>query len=88
MRSFLCATIYVMRIKILYFASLREQIGRASDVVESDESLCVIDAWHQATGMPELLDNLLISVNQEYRTSDTLLDDGDELAFFPPVTGG
>jgi len=77
-----------MRIKILYFASLREQIGRASDFIESDELLSVIDAWQLATGMPDLLDNLLISVNQEYTTADALLDDGDELAFFPPVTGG
>lgn len=77
-----------MSIKILYFASLREQIGRASDVIEKTDSLRVIDAWQQATGMPELLDNLLIAVNQEYTSEDTVLNDGDELAFFPPVTGG
>lgn len=88
MRSFLCATIYSMGIKILYFASLREHIGRASDLIDSTESLTVIDAWQQATGMPELLDGLLISVNQEYTSADALLKDGDELAFFPPVTGG
>ena len=79
---------YEMTIKILYFASLREQIGRTSDVVEATDSLTVIKAWKQATGLPELLDNLLVAVNQEYTSTDTLLKDGDELAFFPPVTGG
>ncbi len=88
MKPFFYATIFVMKIKILYFASLREKIGRASDSIESSESLTVIGAWKQATDMPELLDNLLIAVNQEYTTEDTLLNDGDELAFFPPVTGG
>ena len=84
----MCATIHPMSIKILYFASLREQIGRSEDVMEATETLRVIDAWQQTTGMPELLENLLIAVNQEYTTADAILEDGDELAFFPPVTGG
>ncbi len=89
MRSFLCATIIVMKIKIHYFASLREKIGRAEDLIEtSAESLTVTQAWRQATGLPELEENLLIAVNQEYSSTDILLSDGDELAFFPPVTGG
>lgn len=78
-----------MSINILYFASLREQIGRASDVIEITDSMRVIDAWQQTTGLSDdLLGNLLVAVNQEYTTVDALLKDGDELAFFPPVTGG
>ncbi len=78
-----------MKIKIHYFASLRENIGRSEDVIESQtESLTVKQAWQQATGLPELQDDLLIAVNQEYTSEDVLLSDGDELAFFPPVTGG
>lgn len=77
-----------MKIQIHYFASLREQIGRANDVVESSDALSVLDAWQQATGEAELVEDLLVAVNQEYTTTDTLLKDGDELAFFPPVTGG
>ena len=77
-----------MKIQIHYFASLREQIGRANDVVESSDALSVLDAWQQATGKAELVEDLLVAVNQEYTTTDTLLKDGDELAFFPPVTGG
>jgi len=77
-----------MSIKILYFASLREQIGRSNDIIDSTDSLTVLDAWKQATGMPDLLENLLVAINQEYTTTDAVLKDGDELAFFPPVTGG
>lgn len=81
-------TLGVMTIKILYFASLREQIGRASDTLELNEPMSALDAWKQATGKDELSDALLIAINQEYASSDTILKDGDELAFFPPVTGG
>jgi len=77
-----------MKIKIRYFASLREQIGRAGDELECKDSISVLGAWQQATGLSELSDNLLIAVNQEYTSEETLLEEGDELAFFPPVTGG
>ena len=83
---------YSMSIKILYFASLRERIGRGSDTIEMNDAannpMCVMDAWKQATGLDELADNLLIAINQEYTSADAIVKDGDELAFFPPVTGG
>ncbi len=75
-------------IKILYFASLREQIGRDGDEIELRKPMRAIDAWKQATGRDALSDNLLVAINQQYASQDTLLKDGDELAFFPPVTGG
>ncbi len=75
-------------IKILYFASLREQIGRGTDNLEITKPINVLEAWQQATGLDEFTDNLLISVNQEYASAEALVSDGDELAFFPPVTGG
>jgi molybdopterin synthase sulfur carrier subunit len=77
-----------MMIKILYFASLREQIGRGSDAIELKQPMSALDAWKQATGRDALTDNLLIAINQQYVSQDTLLKDGDEVAFFPPVTGG
>ena len=75
-------------IKILYFASLREQVGRGNDQLEISNPVTALEAWQQATGLKEFSDNLLIAVNQEYTTADALVNDGDELAFFPPVTGG
>ena len=77
-----------MKIKVLYFASLREEIGRANDEIVVSDPINVMDAWKQATGLSDLREGLLVAVNQEYTTLDKTLVDGDEIAFFPPVTGG
>jgi len=81
-----------MSIKIVYFASLRETMGRASDSINlanlDQTTLSVQDAWTQVTGLDEISTDVLIAVNQEYTSADMLLKEGDEVAFFPPVTGG
>lgn len=81
--------------KILFFGSLREQLGTGeielplapgtNDVAELLEALKQLGPeWQQAlcTG------SLLCAVNQTMATQDTLLKDSDEVALFPPVTGG
>ena len=80
----------VMKIKINYFASLREEVGRAEDVINSDEiSLTAKKVWVLATRQEYLPDKVLVAVNQEYVDLNTaVVVDGDEIAFFPPVTGG
>ncbi len=75
-------------IKILYFASLRERIGRGSDTLDSSAPLSAAQVWQQATDQDSFPDDILVAVNQEYTEADTLVNDGDEIAFFPPVTGG
>lgn len=81
-----------MTIKVLYFASLREEIGRVSDEFEfSNErlsSLNIAQLWQHATGQASFPAQLLVAVNQEYTEPHRLVNDGDEIAFFPPVTGG
>ncbi len=77
-----------MKIKIIYFASLREQIGRAGDLIEVAAPLTAMQAWTLATGNNELPENILIAINHEYVQADSIVNDSDELAFFPPVTGG
>jgi molybdopterin synthase sulfur carrier subunit len=77
-----------MTIEIKYFASLREEIGRASDSLEPLEPMSALEVWKQATGRNSFSNNVLIALNQEYTTEDTVVNDGDEVAFFPPVTGG
>jgi molybdopterin synthase sulfur carrier subunit len=78
-----------MTIKINYFASLREEIGRGEEVINAGEvSLTAENIWTLATGQECLHDKVLVAVNQEYVDFDSTVVDGDEVAFFPPVTGG
>jgi molybdopterin synthase sulfur carrier subunit len=80
--------------KILYFASLREQLGLAEETVTEvvanvDELILLLsnrgDIWTNL-----LKDNLRlqIAVNQSLARRHTTLSPDDEVAFFPPVTGG
>lgn len=76
-----------MNITVKYFASLREQLGKSEEHMVLESSLSVADLWQRISGRTTLED-VLAAINMEYVTSDTMLNDGDELAFFPPVTGG
>ncbi len=77
-----------MAINILYFASLRERVGRGSDTLDSSDPLHVTQVWQQATGQDSFPEDVLVALNQEYTSADAIVNDGDEVAFFPPVTGG
>ena len=77
-----------MKITILYFASLRESLGKANDILTVDSPLTAGQAWDISTDNTLRPSNTLIAINQEYVDANTPLADGDELAFFPPVTGG
>ena len=77
-----------MTIQVRYFASLREKIGRAGDELDAAEATTVEAVWRCATGGEEMPGNLLMAVNQEYVQAAASVQDGDEVAFFPPVTGG
>lgn len=77
-----------MSITVRYFANLREQLGRSEDVLEVDKPLTVLQVWSIATGMTQLPNQILCAVNMEYADSECIVRKGDEVAFFPPVTGG
>lgn len=77
-----------MSIRVLFFASLREKMGRASDELDAGSVHTVSEAWAELAKGEAMPPNLLMAINQEYVTSHAHLKDGDELAFFPPVTGG
>ncbi len=74
-------------ITVRYFASLRERLGRSEDVVETVGLGCVADVWRQVSAEP-LPANTLVAINQEYASLESKVRAGDEVAFFPPVTGG
>jgi molybdopterin synthase sulfur carrier subunit len=78
-----------MKIKINYFASLREEVGHGEKSIDSDEaSLTAAEVWTLATGQTVFPNKILVAVNQEYVDLNSAVVDGDEVAFFPPVTGG
>lgn len=78
-----------MQITVCYFASLRETIGRAEDHLDiNHESVTALEVWKLATQQDSLPDNILIAQNHDYIDANAQVHDGDEIAFFPPVTGG
>ena len=81
-------------INILYFASFREVLGKADEQLKIEAATVndLIDElsqrgenWAQALRDNQ---NLQIAVNHDVAQRDTALKPGDEVAFFPPVTGG
>ncbi len=79
-------------ITVLFFARLREALGTAEvtlnftgTVAELKEKLIADngDAWQALNG-----ENILCAVNQAVVRPHSLVEEGDEVAFYPPVTGG
>lgn len=75
-----------------FFASYREAIGRAALDVEVEKDTNISGLLEQLKqdhpGLGALTENLIVSVNREYASYDTILKDGDEVALLPPVSGG
>jgi molybdopterin synthase sulfur carrier subunit len=78
-----------MDIKVRYFANMRDQMGRAEETVSLEgDAVTVEDLWGKVSANRTIPSNVLIAVNMEYTDSSRVLKSGDEVAFFPPVTGG
>ena len=77
-----------MSITVQFFASLREQLGKQQTTLEYTKPVTVLDVWSQTSDGLEMPGNTLCAINMEYVKPDALAEDGDEVAFFPPVTGG
>ena len=77
-----------MSISIKYFANLRELIGRSEDKIEYREGMTVTDIWNLVKGNVHDSTAYLTALNMEYTNNNTVVKDGDEVAFFPKVSGG
>jgi molybdopterin synthase sulfur carrier subunit len=77
-----------MSITVKFFASLRERVGIAETHIETAAPLTVAEIWQRATNAQAMPANTLMALNMEYVSPDASAQDGDEVAFFPPVTGG
>ena len=78
----------MMRIQVRFFAALRERLGVAEQLLAVPDNITVAELWSLAVPDQPLPDNVLAARNMEYVKVDCTLADGDEVAFFPPVTGG
>ncbi len=77
-----------MPVTVKYFASLREQHGPERRLSAPLAGATVADIWARASEGKAMPANVLMAVNLEYVDADHPVEDGDEVAFFPPVTGG
>jgi molybdopterin synthase sulfur carrier subunit len=84
-------------IRVLFLAQLREQVGTAEIQIPTAD----LDAVKTIAALKDYLVNknpawephlanskLLVAINHEYARTEVAIKDGDEIAFFPPVTGG
>lgn len=85
-----------MNLKVLYFAGLREQLGTRGEDLQVPADVTTVaglramlmsrgGAWQSALAQSKAL---RVAVNQEMAQPTTPVKAGDEVAFFPPVTGG
>ncbi len=85
-----------MKLTILYFARLREALGRDRESVEVPATVTTVAelrAWLVARGAPfdaafGEIKRIRAAIDQSMVADDASLSDGAEVAFFPPVTGG
>ena len=82
-----------MSVQVLYFASLKEALGIGSETLELPAGVNTVGGlrdWLASHGRDQLASarNLRCAVNQDMAGPEAVIRDGDEVAFFPPVTGG
>lgn len=75
-------------ITIRYFGSLKETLGKSCETIEYTENTTVLDIWHLVNPNFSIAENTLTAVNMDYVSRSERVKKGDEVAFFPPVTGG
>jgi molybdopterin synthase sulfur carrier subunit len=83
-------------LKIVYFASLKDRIGRSEESIDLPEGISTVDSlidhlsilhgeeWSSTINGS----TVLVAVNHEMSDRSAPIKEGDEVAFFPPVTGG
>jgi molybdopterin converting factor subunit 1 len=81
-----------MEVHVRLFASLRDAAGRQEVLLDLPTGSSAEDAWRALVAICPALErrraSLASSVNRRYADFDTTLEDGDEVVFIPPVSGG
>ncbi len=85
-----------MTVRLMYFAGLREAVGHSGEALELPADISTVSQLraHLAARGGVWADhfaaarNLRAAVNQDMAGAEATVKSGDEVAFFPPVTGG
>jgi molybdopterin synthase sulfur carrier subunit len=81
-----------MSLKVLYFAGLREAVGVSAENIDLPAGIATVGELRKFLGVRHealtTAKNLRAAVNQKMVGHDAPVAEGDEVAFFPPVTGG
>lgn len=79
-----------MSYRLLYFASLAEATGVGEELHESNSTdpRVVYAQLRKRYGFPLAAASVRLAINGEFAGWDRMLEDGDEIAFLPPVSGG
>lgn len=81
-----------MNVRVLFFASLREKVKASEAIASLEEGARVADLWDQLCAKHEAIapmsSSVSFAVNREYADREHVLQDGDEVALIPPVSGG
>ena len=77
-----------MHVQVRLFAGLRERLGISERKLDVPPGTRIGQLWPLLVPDQALPDNVLAARNMEYVDPDNVVEEGDEIAFFPPVTGG
>jgi len=81
-----------LKVLVNFFASHREYSGESRLELELSEGATVADLvtllFERFPELKKLEDETIVSVNKNYSDATSILKDGDEVAIFPPISGG
>ena len=77
-----------MIIVVKYFASISDAVGKTSEKIALQHETTVGELWTDVSKNIKYIGKVMMAVNHEYVDENHLLRNEDEVAFFPPVTGG
>jgi molybdopterin synthase catalytic subunit len=81
-----------MRVQVVFFAVVRDRLGRDAEELELGTGATADDAWREAVRRHPQLGALRavvrLAVNEEFAEGERVLADGDVVAIIPPVAGG
>ena len=81
-------SLIIMIIVVKYFASISDVVGKTSEKMDIKQNQTVGDIWSDVSKNIKYTGTVMAAVNHEYVGINHVLKDDDEVAFFPPVTGG